>query len=189
VVNKRSITKPFVVFTVGAIESPTQHCMQAKTPNGITGKARETLARIFDHVLKDECLLSATTRDYRWNVTGPNLYSLHRLFDEQRRQLDEWLDQLIERAKSFGFGARASLEQNVQLPAADAVSGAGLPAGTMVVDLLLRHEEMAHRLREDIARLNDPVTADLLMRMVEFHETTAWMLRMVNHGSHPDRAI
>jgi starvation-inducible DNA-binding protein len=163
--------------------------MQAKTPNGITGKARETLARILDHVLKDECLLSATTRDYRWNVTGPNLYSLHRLFDEQRRQLDEWLDQLIERAKSLRFGARASLEQKVQLAAVDAVSGAGLPAGTMVVDLLLRHEEMAHRLRGDIERLSDPATADLLMRIVEFHATTAWMLRMVNHGADSERAV
>jgi starvation-inducible DNA-binding protein len=164
--------------------------MQAKSQNrnGITGKTRDTLARILDHVLKDECMLSATTRDYRWNVTGPNLYSLHRLFDEQRRQLDEWLDQLVECAKSFGFGGRSSLEQKAEL-AGNAVSSAGLPARTMVVDLLIRHEEMAHRLREDIDRLGDQATADLLMRMVEFHETTAWMLRMVNHGSDSERTI
>jgi len=48
--------------------------------------------------------------------------------------------------------------------------------------LLARHEEMAHRLRDDIERLPDPGTADLLLRLAEFHETTAWMLRVVSHG-------
>jgi hypothetical protein len=57
----------------------------------------------------------------------------------------------------------------------------------MAVDLLVRREETAHRPRADIERLNDSSLADLLMRIVEFHETTAWMLRMVNHGSDPGR--
>jgi starvation-inducible DNA-binding protein len=161
--------------------------MQAKTETGITGKARETLARILDHALKEECLLSATTQDYRWNVTGPNLYSLHRLFDEQRRQIDHWLDQLMERARCFGFGGRPNLKKELPAGTSDAAAGGRLPASTMVVDLLLRHEEMAHRLRADIKRLSDPTLSDLLMRIVEFHETTAWILRMVNHGSEPGR--
>ena len=160
--------------------------MQPLTQDGITSTARETLAKTIDHVLKDECSLSATTRDYRWNVTGPNFYSLHRLFDEQRRQLDHWLDKVLERAKSNGFGARANLEKEMQLAVADATSGAGLPARTMVVNLLLRHEEVAHRLREDIECLADPGTTELLIRIVEFHETTAWMLRMIHHGPDSD---
>ena len=149
--------------------------MQPKNPTSFTGKARESLAKILDHVLRDECSLSATTRDYRWNVTGPNLYSLHRLFDEQRRQLDYWLGRVIERAKAAGLAA-------VNLGDAPPATGAGLPPDSMIEDLLARHEAMARQLREDIARLGDPGTAELLARLIDFHETAAWMLRMLHDG-------
>ena len=150
--------------------------MQPNANTGFTGKARETIAKILDHVLRDECSLSATTRDYRWNVTGPNLYSLHRLFDEQRLQLDYWLDRVLECAKAVGLPGRAQVEDSA------AASGAGLPPRTMIGDLLARHEALAHQLRADIERLADPATAELLTRLVEFHETTAWMLRMLHNG-------
>lgn len=162
--------------------------MEPKPTGGITSKARETLAKILDHVLKDECSLSATTRAYRWSVTGPNLYSLNRLFDEQRRQLDYWLSQVGQLAKTVGFGARADLEEVArQVDAPPAEAAASLPPSTMIGDLLTRHEEMAHRLRADIERLGDPGTAQMLMRLVEFHETTAWMLRMLHDGPGSDQ--
>lgn len=148
--------------------------MQPPKPSGVTGKARETLATILDHVLHSECLLSARTRDYRWSVTGPNLYSLHRLLDEQRRQLDYWLDRVMERARLAGFPVPA--RRDASSPAAIP----GLPPRTMLSDLLSRHEAMAEQLRQDIGRLRDPGTADVLARLVDFHETTAWMLRMLH---------
>lgn len=152
--------------------------MKSKIHTGITGKARESLAKILDHVLQDECSLLATTRDYRWNVTGPNLYSLHRLFDEQRRQLDFWLQRVMERTKLIGLGK--AIPARMLARAEEAKRGAGLPARTMIGDLLRQHEGLAHRLRDDLEHLRDPVTADLLQGLVEFHETTAWMLRMVD---------
>ena len=161
--------------------------MQPKSQVGITGKARDTLAKIIDHVLQDECSLSATTREYRWNVTGPNLYSLHRLFDEQRRQLDYWMGQIGQLAKSAGFGSRNPVAEATRTADATPPTGAGLPPSTMIGDLLARHEEMAQRLRADIERLGDPTTADLLTRLVEFHETTAWMLRMLHSGPGSDQ--
>jgi starvation-inducible DNA-binding protein len=161
--------------------------MQPKPTTGITGKARETLAKVLDHVLQDECSLSATTRHYRWNLTGPNLYSLHRLFDEQRRQLDFWLNKLLERTKSAGLPT-LGLAKQLAATTPPAVANAGVPPSTMIGDLLARHEEMAHRLRDDIERLGDPATAELLTRLLEFHETTAWMLRMLHNGPGSDQA-
>jgi starvation-inducible DNA-binding protein len=160
--------------------------MASKTENGITAKARQTLVKILDHVLRDECSLSDTIRDYRWSVTGPNLYSLHRLFDEQRRQLDYWLEQVMERARSMGFGSRRSAEAKLA-SAPERPALPGVPVRSMVGDLLARHENMADRLRHDIDKLRDPGLAELLMKLVEFHETTAWMLRVVNHGPDTDQ--
>jgi len=161
--------------------------MQPKPPAGLPGKARETLAKILDHVWREECSLSATTRQYGWNVRGPNLYSLHRLFEEQRRQLDQWLAQVGQLAASVGFGPRESASEIGRAGAATQPTPAAVPPRTMIGDLLARHEEMARRLRQDIARLGDPATAELLTRLVEFHETTAWMLRMVNTGPGSDQ--
>jgi starvation-inducible DNA-binding protein len=158
--------------------------MPSKTKQGITGKARASLVRILDHVLKEECFLLATTRNYRWNVTGPNLYSLHRLFDEQRHELDYWLDRVIERAKSIGLSKR-SIEKEAKRTEAEK-PGSRLPARSMIGDLLARHERIARHLRHDIARLPDRPTAELLQRLLEFHETTAWMLRMVHNGPDAD---
>lgn len=158
--------------------------MQHKPPVSVTGKARETLAKILDHVLADECRLSATIRVYRWNVTGPHFHSLHKLFDEQRRQLDAWLVRLFRRTQAAGISARGNVavEDLTQSAVAPAGSGAGLPARQMIDDLLARHEVMARTLRDDVARLADPATAELLQRIADFHETTAWMLRMLLEG-------
>src|SRR5436190_10499800 len=113
--------------------------------NGIA-KARESLAKIFEHVLTDEGSLHTIMRAYRGNVTGPNLYSLHRLFDEQRRQLDYWLGQVVEQAKAIGIGGRTTIEEATQTVRISPGSSAGLPACTMIGDLLARHEQMAARL-------------------------------------------
>jgi starvation-inducible DNA-binding protein len=159
--------------------------MQSKTKSGITGKTRVSLTKILDHVLKEEVFLSATMREYRSNVSGPNLYSLRRLFDEQRRQLDYWLDRVIERTKSIGGAKKASKVKAMKSEPEVRVS-AGVPAGSMIGDLLSRHERMARRLRDDIERLPDKPTAELLLQLVEFHETTAWMLRVVHSGPDSD---
>jgi starvation-inducible DNA-binding protein len=155
--------------------------MQAMRPSGLTGKARETLARILDHVLADECSLSATTRDYRWSVTGPNLYSLHRLFDEQRRQLDYWLGQIFERTRAVGIAVFGDLEKTSR-EGTPVVEHPGLPPRSMIGDLLGRHEEMARRLRDELGGVADPATTDLLRHLLDFHETSAWMLRMLHDG-------
>ena len=57
----------------------------------------------------------------------------------------------------------------------------------MIGELLTLHEELAKRLQDDVRKclneLGDAGTAGILRRLVEFHETTAWMLRTVLEGS------
>lgn len=146
---------------------------------GLPGKARQTLARILNHVLAEECMLAATTRDFRWKVTGPHFHSLHKLFDEQRQQIDGWLDQLLARSRAVGVPAEVTTAGEGETGA----TGPAIPAHEMIGELLARHEAMAQQLQRDIeacgAGLGDRGTAELLQRLEEFHETTAWMLRML----------
>lgn len=124
-------------------------------------------------------MLSATTRDFRWKVTGPNFHSLHKLFDEQRRQLDDWLDQLMAPARAVGV--RTETVRPGETPPPEARRA--MPAHQMIGELLTRHEAMARLLRRDIqvcgVGQGEQGTVELLRRLEEFHQTTAWMLRML----------
>lgn len=148
-------------------------------------RAREQVAKILEHALEEEVALSATMREFLTRLTGPNFHSLFRLFGDQRRQIDRWMSEISERVRAFGAGqaARASPEDRAYGANATEAVAAAVPASTLVGELLALHERIAARLRDDVARCEgDASTASLLTKLVEFHDTTAWMLRMVLEG-------
>lgn len=163
--------------------------MPTSTKPRFSNRARAAVASILNHALAEELLLSSTTRDFSGTV--PNFHSLHRLLADQYRQLERWVDQLASRTWALGPSASADNKMD-ELAAARCVTLRDrMPEDTMVAELLSLHEELADRLREDGRKcshaLGDPTTAGVLERLVEFHETTAWMLRMVLQGAAPAR--
>jgi starvation-inducible DNA-binding protein len=151
-----------------------------KPPLTLSEKTRQTFARIMDHVLAEECSLLATTREYRGKVTGPNFHSLNKLFEEQRRQLDGWVTRLVERTRAVGFSPAVDSGKSSAAAGMDPAERGG--TRDLIDDLLARHEEMSRKLRDEVERLGDPATAELLQRVADFHDTTAWMLRMLLEG-------
>lgn len=128
-------------------------------------------------------MLSETMRNYLARVTGPNFHSLFRLFGDQRRQVDRWLGEITARARAISSVAWVGVEEIAQ-SAKDAVAAPkAVPPRNMVGELLALHEGIAARLRAELAGCaGDSATIDLLGRVVDFHETAAWMLRMVLQG-------
>jgi starvation-inducible DNA-binding protein len=148
----------------------------------LADKARANVASILTHTLAEELLLSSTTRDFYANF--PTFHSLHRLFADQYRELERWLDQLAQRTWAMSSAPAAPMEE---LASARCVAfRERVGERTMIGELLGLHEELAQRLQADqrkcALQLGDPGTADILRRLVEFHETTAWMLRTVLAG-------
>lgn len=172
-------TKPARVSPVAPRR--TSRYMEPLRPNGITGRAREALTRILNHVLDDEWSLSAATRAYRARVSGPQLYSLHRLFDEQRRQLDYWLEQLFAQMRGAGLAMFGDFARRAADPAPRAADDC-LEPQRLIGDLLERHEKLARALREDLAEVGEAEATELLQHLLEFHETSAWMLRLLRDG-------
>ncbi|HVU25482.1 MAG TPA: DNA starvation/stationary phase protection protein [Opitutus sp.] len=138
------------------------------------------MGRILNHLLADEFALSATTRDYHWNVSGPQSRSLQELFDEQHRQLDRWSERIGERVRALGLAAKTGWRELVQARRFRPAPGAGLSADEMMAALVALHEYLAAHLQRDTdecaGSFGDPVTAGLLAELAEYHETTAWML-------------
>ena len=153
-----------------------------KNSDSLSSRTREALARILDPVLAEECSLSVTMRDYRGSVSGPNFHSLHTLLAEQRPQSDGGLAQLFQRKRAVGGAEPGTLEELTRAAEAGRGACAGVPAGRMIDDLLTRHEAMSRKLRDEVERLVDPATAELLRRVADFHDTSAWLLRMLLDG-------
>ena len=148
---------------------------------GLTDEARTKVGQILNLLLADETVLCTTTRDYHWNVTGPEFASLHRQFGEQCELVAKWIDEVAERARALGVGARGNLADLAKSARTAAVPGVKLSTELMLTELLSLHEELIVRLRTDSAtcttRFKDVGTADFLTGLMEKHEKAAWMFR------------
>jgi starvation-inducible DNA-binding protein len=152
-----------------------------KTNIGLNDETRLEVGAMLNLLLADESVLYATTRDYHWNVTGPEFRSLHLQFEEQYGQIAGWIDDIAERARAIGIGARGNWTDLGNAARCSADPGTGLPAEHMLAELLALHEEMIVQLRSDseacATRFKDAGTADFLTGLMERHEKAAWMLR------------
>jgi starvation-inducible DNA-binding protein len=154
--------------------------MNAHVNCSLSDEARECVGGILNHALADEFALSSATRDYHWNVSGPNFRSLNELFDGQYRDLDRWIERIVERARALGVTALSGWTELINAPRFTPRRGADLTASTMLAVLIELHDLMARQLDGDAtqcaAECGDNVTSELLRELVEYHETTAWVL-------------
>jgi starvation-inducible DNA-binding protein len=152
-----------------------------KTNIGLNDETRLEVGQILNLILADEYVLYATTRDYHWNVTGPEFRSLHLQFESQYEELAGWIDTVAERARAIGVGAEGNWADLTKAARMSADPGVGLSSSEMLLELLSLHEEMIVQLRADgescLERYGDAGTADFLTGLMEKHEKAAWMLR------------
>jgi len=152
-----------------------------KTNIGLNDDARLEVGQMLNLLLADESVLYATTRDYHWNVTGPDFRSLHLEFETQYEQVAVWIDEVAERARSIGVGAQGNWATLTKAARCSADPGIDLPGEHMLSELLALHEDLVVQLRADSAacldRFGDSGTADFLTGLMAKHEKAAWMLR------------
>src|SRR5688500_20011027 len=89
------------------------------TPNiDIPDKERAAVVDILNRLLSDEYVLYTKTRNYHWNVTGPQFNDLHKVFEAQYEVLDEFVDDIAERARQLDgrpSAARAEIAKTAPL--------------------------------------------------------------------------
>jgi starvation-inducible DNA-binding protein len=148
---------------------------------GIPDENRQKVVAILNTVLADEFLLYTKTRNYHWNVTGPQFNDLHKFFESLYEALDEVIDEVAERTRALDGRAFGTLEEFRAKARLGEKPGAVPAARDMLATLLTDHEALIRTLREDIETVNDRLrdvgTADFLTGLLEKHEKTAWMLR------------
>lgn len=147
---------------------------------GLEAKALTEVVGGLQRMLADEVLLYVKTRNFHWNVEGPDFSELHKLFETQYEQLDEIMDEAAERIRVIGGYAAGSMGEFLELATLQEVPGGARTEGRMEERLLADHEHMARGMREFAARcgkVNDLGTQDFVTGVMQAHEKMAWMLR------------
>jgi starvation-inducible DNA-binding protein len=155
-------------------------------PNiGLADEQRAAVVKILNTLLSDEYVLYTKTRNYHWNVLGPQFNDLHKFFEEQYTELTEVVDDVAERARSLGGWALGTLKEFSQHARLTEHPDQYPNARQMIANLLADHETIVRQLRIDLEtaeKHHDMGTNDFLTGLMEKHEKMAWMLRAFLQG-------
>jgi len=81
---------------------PTRNDLLESTRRGVVDLLNQNLADILD--------LGLQAKQAHWNVKGPNFIGLHELFDKVAEELDEFTDEIAERAVELGGVAQGTVQ-------------------------------------------------------------------------------
>jgi starvation-inducible DNA-binding protein len=122
--------------------------------------------------------LYTKTRKFHWNVSGDNFMELHKLFENQYKQLEEAVDEIAERINKLGSKTIGTMAEFMKLSSVKEHPGKYPSSKEMIKELLEDHEAVITKLRAFVEKCaekyNDAGTADFLTGLMENHETIAW---------------
>jgi starvation-inducible DNA-binding protein len=73
-----------------------------KTKNDLSEATRVKVVELLNARLADCKDLQTQVKQAHWNVKGPNFIALHKLFDEINEEMDDYVDEIAERAVQLG---------------------------------------------------------------------------------------
>jgi starvation-inducible DNA-binding protein len=153
---------------------------------GLSEEVRDRVTGILNRTLADEHALYVKTRNYHWNVTGPQFHSLHEMLEEFYQKLAPLADEVAERVRMMGGRALGTMAEFSQQTRLSEQPGEAPEARQMIQNLLADHEQIIRDLRQDVDvcadELKDQGTADFLTGLMEQHEKMAWMHRAFLEG-------
>lgn len=147
---------------------------------GLSEEQKAASAQILQRMLANQYVLYTKTRNYHWNVVGPNFLQMHEFYERLYTELEEGFDEVAERIRQLGHFSEGRLKDFLNIT--DLLEG-DYPHDQkeQVTNLLNDHETVIRLLRQDVDKLTDEIkdsgTADFVTGMMEKHEQWAWFLR------------
>jgi starvation-inducible DNA-binding protein len=153
--------------------------MSTATKSTTTAKKDTRVTDALNLVLADSYALMALTHSAHWNVEGTDFFALHKAFQEQYENLFEAVDEVAERIRALDAYALGGLNTLAKVAQLDEFK-APLPQKDYVAALIVAHEKVIDdsvRARDVAGETNDLQTQDLMIKRLEWHEKTLWMLK------------
>ncbi|MCK9544054.1 MAG: DNA starvation/stationary phase protection protein [Novosphingobium sp.] len=147
---------------------------------GLDKTNRQEISNLLTKLLANEYALGIKTQKYHWNLYGHHFGSLHKLFDDQYKEIQDYIDLVAERIRAIGFSTIATLKEFSEITDIEESPGVIPNDLGMIKDLTKDHETVIKLMRvitDKSAELDDHGTNNLIAGLIEKHEKTAWMLR------------
>jgi starvation-inducible DNA-binding protein len=142
-------------------------------------KSDSVVVKGLNLLVADSYALMANTHVAHWNVEGPGFFSLHKAFHEQYEDLFEAIDEIAERIRALDAYAAGGLRHFFNEAGMDEFKSPA-SAKDYVAGLVLGHEKAiadAVSVRDAANHANDLETQDLVIKRIQTHEKTLWMLK------------
>src|ERR1700757_5213353 len=99
-----------------------------QTKNDLAEKIRIEMIQLLNGRLSDAIDLQLQTKQAHWNVKGPSFIALHELFDKINEDVEDYVDDIAERAVQLGGVAEGTARVTAKRSSlseypADAVDG------------------------------------------------------------------
>ena len=145
---------------------------------GLEAEAAEKVVEHLNALLADYHLHYQRLRNFHWNVSGPNFFTLHNQFEKLYNEAFETIDDIAERVLSLGYHPLSTMTEFLETSNLQEIREV-LPAQEMVRALLDDYHKITDQKRKLIevaTEADDEGTADMITGFLESMEKNAWML-------------
>ena len=142
---------------------------------------RDEISELMHKVLADQFVLYVKARNYHWNVTGPQFYALHGVFENIYDELADDIDKVAERIRSLGMKTPGTMKEFWELSSLEEKPGNYPESLTMVQEIANDFETIIEKFKSSAYKmqnsLDDDVSAGMLYGLMEKYQKTVWMLK------------
>ena len=127
-------------------------------------------------ILADTFVIYMKSFHVHWNMKDERFYFIHRMIEEQYKELAEFIDEIAERIRQKGEIAPKSLKEVLSLKSLTETETVQ-NGSQMLIDLRKTYEHLiteVHALIDSAG--HDFVTQDLMIEYAKFIEKTIWIL-------------
>lgn len=155
------------------------------TRNDLPEKLRQQMVELLNEQLAHVIDLGLQAKQAHWNVKGPNFIALHELFDKVAEELEEFTDEIAERAVALGGIAQGTIQTVAKVSKSGAYPIA-ITSGEAHVDALsdalALFGSSVRTAIDDAAKLGDADTADLFTGVSRGMDKLLWMVEAHAQG-------
>jgi starvation-inducible DNA-binding protein len=149
------------------------------TKNDLREKTRRAMIGLLNQQLADALDLGLQAKQAHWNVKGPHFIGLHELFDKVAEELEEFTDDIAERAIELGGVALGTIQivaKNSRLPAYPLGISSGQEHVTKLSNALARFGASTRTAIDTAGKAGDADTADLFTEVSRGVDKLLWFV-------------
>lgn len=166
--------------------NPTEAVTLYETENDLPQPAREELIALINQRLADAVDLQLQIKQAHWNVKGPHFIGLHELFDKIAEEVENYVDEIAERAVQLGGIAEGTVRSSAarsrldEYPLAIADGCAHVEAVARALSTFGREARMTI---DEADGLADADTADLFTEISRGIDKWLWFVEAHSQAS------